>query len=288
MTDPANITDLACVENQIVDQWVPGFAEYLRCRTVVPGLIPQLSDPTAQRGCKLRVSQVMEMVGAKQPKEDCDFTTEKLQMVHTDVELTDRVYAAVEFCDIVELASQVNLSNPQVRNRMADAIADQINNCVYSSIECDKTLNLGPDKIEAGFLTELTKCADQLWWGANRTVVVSACLKQELLDACKLTDADSGATDTPVIGGAFSLRRYGWNIVFDGSSALTSVLGAGEERVALAFTDGFLWSANGYQNRVKISDLHSNCKWSTMLTIDSLVGYGVGPDSAKRCIKIVP
>lgn len=288
MADPANITDVSCVENQIVDQWIPQFAEYLRCRTVIPGIIPQLADPTAQRGCKLRVSQVVNVVGAKQPKEDCDFTTEKLQMVHADIELKDRVYAAVEFCDIVELISQVNLGNAQVRNRLADAVADQINACAYAAVDCNKEESIGADPLEANFLTKLTKCADQLCWGADRWLVVGPCLKQELLDTCKLTDNDFGASDSPVIGGQFTLRRYGWNIVYDGSSALIDTFGGGEERTGLAFTNGFLWSANGYQNRVKISDLHSNCKWSTLLSIDSLVGFGPGPDSADRCIKIIP
>lgn len=285
--DPANITDLACVENQVRMIWAPQFAERLRCSTVIPGLIPSVGDPTAQQGCKIRVSQVLKAAGAKQPKEDCDFVSEKLQMVHADIELTDRVYASMEFCDIVQLASQVNLQNTEVQQAMVDAMADQINDCVYSSIVCDKTETIGTDPLAANFLTKLGKCADQLCWGSNRWLVVGPCLKQELLDTCKLTDSDFGAADTPVIGGQFLLRRYGWNIIYDGTSSLVD-FADGEERGGLAFTDGFLFSANGYQNRVKISDQHANCKWTTLFSIDSLVGYGAGPDSAQRCIKIVP
>lgn len=278
------VTDLTQVSEQVAKFWKPVFNDELWCQVVLPRLVPTESVPAGMRGDTIYVSEVKNLAGALQDVSACTFESEALSMERVAVPIDKRAYAALKFCDVVELQTALSLQNAQVRQAMARGMADQINGHFYATVSC-ATDNNGVANLTADELTSLTKQADEKCWpDGDRWLLVDECYKKDLLDSTILTNSDFGAADRPVINGVFTLRRYGWNIIFDYTQPFKDELNGGAAGVALAFTTGFLLHGQGYQNRIKMSDNHGDCEWAVTATIDSVFGVAVGTDGAEKCI----
>jgi len=280
------VTDLTQVSEQVAKYWKPEFENELYCQAVLSSLLPKETMPSAIKGDIIYVSEVGDLTGVLQNKSDCTFESEALNMSRVAIPCDKRAYAALKFCDIVELQTSLSLTNAQVRTAMARGVTHQINTHLYTTVVCNNEIASTPN-LDADVLTTLTKQADDLCWPSQgRTLIVDSCYKKDLLDSAILTNSDFGATDTPMINGVFVLQRYGWNIVFDFTDPIKTSLNAGAPGVGLAFVDGFLLMAEGYQNRIKMSDAHATCEWALNMTVDSIFGAAPGTSGADKCIVV--
>ena len=282
------ITDfnIAAIADQAAKYWSPMYRDELYCQTVLPNLVPTETMPDAIKGDIIYVSEVKDLTGTLQSKDTCTFESEALDVERVAIPCDKRAYAALKFCEVVELQTALSLDNAQVRQAMQRGMLNQINSHFYSAVVCNNEL-ASTANLDADVLTSLTKQADDLCWPqASRWLLVDSCYKKDLLDSAILTNSDFGAADAPVINGVFVLQRYGWNIIFDYTTPMKTELNAGAPGVGLAFTDGFLLQAKGYDSRVKVSDAHSSCEWAYNMTVDSIFGVAPGTSGGDKCIVV--
>jgi len=280
-------TDLAQVVNGIQTFWAPDFDMKLLETFKLAALINKTPGGIGmiREGDTIKVNQINEMTGAIQDiNASCVYDTEILQSQQVEIKVDRRAYAALSFCDLDELMSQINMNRPDVRDKMAHAMASQINTYLYGKVSCTVD-NPTTAVFDASELVKLTKQANQAFWPTgNRWLFVDPCYYADLMSDATLVSGDFGSTDRVVIGGEIVNQRYGWNIVVDNSAAMLTALNGGAPGVALAFLPDFMGMVRSYENRVKVSDAHSNCEWRFRMTVDSVFGADLLNDGADKCI----
>lgn len=281
-------TELADVINQIVKVWGPNYSQQYRQSFVMPALIDRNVGgvQALSQGDTVRVSQVNKLTGQLRTTAQCDFTPETLATQYVDVTIDKRAVASLEFCDLVEMMSQINLQRQDVRDAMKHGMLSQINSEVYG-IVAPTVEQTAIATIDADKLTELTKLADEAFWPSDdRWLICDPQYKKDLLDDATLTSADFGASDNPVIGGQLVLNRYGWKILMDNSAAFKTVLNGGAGGVAMAFTSDWAHMLVAAEDRVKISDRHSNYEFKLVMSVDTIFGLSLSNDGADKHIVV--
>ena len=281
-------TNLTEVTGQIQEFWSPTFAEELRLKQIMPMLL-DASDrikpgSIIRQGNKVTVSQVNELTGVNQAVTTKTYVSEALSVSEIDITINQRAYASLEFVDVVELQSQINLQRADVREAMMRGMMNQINTNLYGLVApTTEETGVAAGSFDAQKLTELQQIADDLGWPEDdRWLVVDPTYYKALLDSQTLTNNDFGATDRPVIGGQLVLERYGWQILKDNSAAMKTAINGGAAGVALAFTRN--WAHFVPQTGVifKASDAHSNNEFSIKSTVHQIYGSALGVDGADR------
>ena len=109
---------------------------------------------------------------------------------------------------------------------------------------------------------------------------------QDLLDAQTLVSADSvGSSDRPQVGGEFVQERFGWKIVMDNSAGIDTLATISGDRAAIAFTPDFMTWASPF-SQFQVSSTHSNAKFSTLMSADTIFGAVQSVEGAKKVITI--
>jgi hypothetical protein len=281
-------TNFSDVVNQVIHYWGPVYSEEFRQKFVLPALIDRTPGglSTLSMGDRVRVSQVNKTTGQIRTTAQCDFTPELLATQYVDIICDKRAVSSLEFCDYVELMSQINIQRADVREAMRHGMLSQINTVVYGVVN-PTVEQTAVATIDAAKLTELGKLADEAFWPEDqRWLLVDPLYKKQLLDDATLTSADFGATDVPVIGGQVVLERYGWKIVMDNSAAMKSVLNASAAGVALAFTPSWASMVVAREDQIKISDRHSNYEFKVVMSVDTVFGVGLNNDGADKHIVV--
>jgi len=285
-------TNLTEVVGQIQEFWSPTFDQELRAKQILATLL-DASDrikpgSVISQGNKVTVSQVNKLTGVNQAASVKGFTAEALSTQYIDVTINQRAYAALEFVDVVELQSQINLNRIDVRDAMQYAMMSQINNYLYGLVAPTvEQTSIAAGSFDAAKLTEIAQLADEAAWPEDdRWLIVDPLYKKALLDDATLTSADFGATDRPVIGGQMVLERYGWKIIMDNSAQMKAVLNAAGAGVALFFTSNFAHYVPQRASRFMASDGHPNNEFSVKATVDTVYGAGLGNDGADKHIVV--
>lgn len=281
-------TELSDVVNQVQQFWGPQFSQEFRQSFVIADLIDRTPGglSSISQGDRVRVSQVNALAGQSRATTECDFTPETLSVQHVDIICDKRAVASLEFCDLVELKSQINMDRQDVRDAMRHGMLSQINTEIYSVV-APTTEQTSIANIDADKLTELTKLADEEFWPENeRWLLVDPQYRKDLLDDATLTSADFGATDSPVIGGQMVLERYGWKIVMDNSAAFKTALNAGGGGVALAFHPSWASMVIARQDNIEVSSRHPSLKFGMIMSVDTVYGVDLGNDGADKHIVV--
>ena len=283
-------TNLSDVVGQIQEFWEPVFSEELRTKQIMP-MILDASDrikPGSQirQGNKVTVSQVNELTGTNQAVSTKTYVSETLDTQEIEITIDQRAYSSLEFVDVVELQSLINLNRPDVREAMARGMNNQINTFLYNLVAPAVANQFyGQATIDAQFLTLMQQAADDLGWPEDdRWAVLDPTYYKNLLDSQVLTNNDFGATDVPVIGGQLVLERYGWKILKDNSATMKTALNAGNPGVGMFFTRNWAHYIPQVGSRFKASDAHSNNEFSIKSTLDTIYGAALGNDGADRHI----
>jgi len=278
-------TTLTSVANQIQQFWAPLQDKTLVEGLILPAIVESGKDKAPRKGDTVRISQYEEGVGEnKTVGVDANtFTPEAISLSHVDVVIDKRAIFSTVFDDLVELQSQVSLSDPKLMGVSARAMERQINSYLYSlSAPTVTQPSIAAGSFNASKLTELGQLADDaLWAEDDRWLIVDPTYWKALLDDSTLTSADF-VQDSPVMGSNKVLNRYGWKIVKDNSAAMKTQLNAGGAGVAQAFTTDYLEFVIQQEARTKISDRHSNNELKVGFSVDKVYGAALGLEGADK------
>lgn len=284
-------TTLTSVANQIQEFWAPLVDKDLVESFVLPALVetPGSRASVPRMGNTVRVSQFDERVGENKTigVDASTFTPEEVTLTHVDVEINRRAIFSTVFDDLVELQSQVSMSDPKLRQVAVRAMERQINSYLYSlSAPTVEQTSIAAGAFNAAKLTELGQIADDaLWPEDERYLLVDATYWKALMDDAVLTSADF-VQDRPVMRSAQMIERYGWKIIKDTSAAMKDQLNASGGGVAQAFNPNYLEFIIQQQARTKISDRHSNDEFKMGFSIDKVYGATLGLEGADKHIVV--
>lgn len=265
-------TTLTEVTNQVQKYWAPQFTKKLRENLLLGSLVNKdYIGSIAAQGDTVRVSSLTDFTGqllTVGTNADA-FTPEAAAMTHIDIKADKRAVASVEFVSTAELQSQLSHNNPAVMDSMMFAINRQINAHLVSLISPsvaapDHVLNSVTD-LNASQLNAIRLLAAQAkwpdmpgWYG-----LIDPSYYSDLLNAVTLTSSDYGASDAPMVGGKIGLKRFGFNLFEDNSKSVDT---------ALFFHPAFMHMVMQTEVQIKISDLHSNLKFATVMSADVIFG----------------
>jgi len=291
-------SDLQDVQDQIQELWAPKFTAELRESFVLPSLIDRTYDVAelVRQNDTINVSQVnapngfLLNVAKDATNQACEFDSEAISTSQIAILIDKRAGQAYEFCDLVELQSQISMTRPDVTGSAVFAMNKQVNTHIYSLVDASTTapdhLLGGTATLNADILTTLTKLADEAFWPeGQRWLLVDPTYHKDLLDATTLVSSDF-VGDQPVVGGNIVTERFGWKIVKDNSAALKATVGTGTAGAALAFIPEFMHMVTQRTAQVKISDLHSNKQFGTLMSIDMVFGAKLGINADNKHIEI--
>ncbi len=293
------VTELEEVTNQIATIWSPLFSDELRESHVLVNLIDKTYEASFnQSNDTARISQYDVGVGQdlivdrlKATDTACDFVPTAQSMSNVDLVINRRAVSSREFCDTVQLLSQVKPESDKLRQTMAQEVGTVINNHLYSLVAGSAS---SPDHqlveatMTAAVLTQIGRLADEAFWPTNeRWLLVSPGYYEDLLNATTLTDSGAnGSSDRPQIAGRFMQERFGWKIVMDNSAGLlANIPEAATDNAAIAFIPDFMHWASP-RSQFKISDTHSSLKFGSVMSADTVYGAVQGIDGDNKVIEI--
>lgn len=287
-------TLLSDVSNQVQEYWAPMFMDELMETVLLPGLMNKdYQGEIRQGGDTVYVSQVnrpnaeRKTIGSGAES----FSPSVLSTSRISITADQRITASFEFSDIVELQSQIGDQNPKIRQALLESINIELNNYCYSIVSPstsapDHVLNGVSDMNLAQLAAIRTLAAQAKWKRDEWWLLADPTYMSDLLDDTTLTSADY-APDSPIVGGQFALKRYGFNILEDNSSGILDLSpGAAGADCALAFHRDFAHLVMQRQPTFKVSDLHSNKQHGFVISVDIICGSALGVDGADKHIQI--
>lgn len=276
-------TTLTEVADQIQKYWSPVFTKRLRESLLLGGLVNKdYVGAIKEQGDTVRVSSVVDMTGqllTVGTNADA-FTPEALSTQYVDIKVDKRAVASVEFTSTAQLQSQLSQNNPAVMDALMFAMNKQINTHLYSLVSPsvaapDHVLNSVTDMNASQLAAIRLLSAQAKWPDSPKYALVDPSYCNDLLAATTLVSGDYGANDAPLIGGKLGLNRFGFTIFEDTSKAVDT---------GLFFTPDFMHMVMQSEVQVKVSDLHSNYKFATVLSVDVLFGGKLGIQGAVKHI----
>jgi hypothetical protein len=276
-----SVTNLTTISDQIQKFWSPLFTKQLREKLLLGGLVNKdYSGAINKGGDTVKVSQInapqgeLLTVGVNADS----FNSEAMSTTQIEIKADKRAVASYEFEDLVELQSQIESSNPEVRDSLMFAIDKQINDYLYTLIAPTTTVTSVTD-FNSSQMSNIRKLAGQAKWMNNKPwyLLVDPAYYTDILDDTTLASSDFGGQDRPVIAGQVSLPRFGFNILEDNSRTAD---------YGLAFHPDFLHMVMQQEARVKISDQHAQKKFGFVMSVDIVFGAKLGIDGAAKHIKI--
>lgn len=287
-------TTLAEVQYQIEKFWSPVFMDQLKEKALLPTLVNKdYSGQIRKGGDQVRVSQINRPVGEMRTiGVDANvFNPEKLSTSYVDVQATKRIVASFEFEDLVDLQSQIGDQDSKIRQVLLEACELQLNKYCYSMVSPslaapDHSIS-GVTDFNATALLNVRKLASQAYWGdGEKWLLVDPSYMNDLLNAMTMTSNDY-VPDSPVVAGQIALKRFGFNILEDNSSAMTQYLGATSGTdCALAFHPDWLLLVMQDMPQFKVSDLHGNKQFGYVISVDFWAGASLSISGAVKHIRV--
>lgn len=293
------MTGLSDVEGQVKTFWSDMFVDELKESALLARLVNKdYSGEIFQNGTgTVRVSQLTRgEANIKKFGEGHEyFSSEKIQTKYIDIKADHVVSYAIEIDDIVELSSQIKLSNSKIRQNMVTACELKINDFLYSLIAPSAA---NPDHRVSGvsdlngpnlnMIRTLAARArwpkDGGWWMLSDPSHYS-----DLLNSQTLTSSDYVGEDRPVIGGQIVNKRYNFNMLEETSPALISAMqrltgSTNDQDASFAFHPDFLHLVMPRRAEFELSRLHPNHQFGWLLSVRFIIGGALGFDSDKLSI----
>lgn len=280
------VSDVAQVTDQIQKFWAPMFMKELRESLLLGGLVNKdYSGDLKQLGDSVKISQINAPVGQlKTVGTDADsFDSQLLSTTQVTVTADKRAVAAFEFTDLVDLQSQIGAEQSEIRDSLNFAVAQQVNDYLYSlvnpSTSAPDHLLTGVATFDAAQLLVVRKLAAQAKWMKEKGwwLMLDPVYYNDILNATTLTSSDYVGADQPVIGGQVAKQRFGFNILEDNSLSAN---------YGLAFHPDFLHLVMQTQPTFKISDMHAQKKFGYVMSVDMVFGAKLGISGNVKHIKI--
>lgn len=282
----ANMTNLADVTNQIQEYWSPLFTKELRETLILGSLINRDYEGQIRKGGDtVYVSQVnapdgeLLTVGT-----DADsFSAEALSTSRIAIEANRRAVASYKVEDLVDLQSQLDRENSEMRESLLFAMNKQINTHLYSLVSPSTS---APDH-ELSSVTDLNLAqmsairvlAGEAKWSRSKPWygLLSPQYMADVMDDSTLSSRDYVGDDMPIVGGQMAFPRFGFNLLEDTSRS-------GD--YGLFFHPDFMHMVMQQEVRVKVSDLHPLGQFGYMISVDVVFGAALGVDGANKHIRV--
>lgn len=272
-----NVLKISEVTDQIQKFWGPIVYDKLQTHTHLAGLVSK--DYTGEikaKGDTVQVTQIQKATGqTKTIGTDADtFESEKLNKRKIDIKIAKRFVVGYEFDDLVEIFSQIQMSDSPIRQSMETAIREQIDAYLKTFIAPSAS---SPDHITNG-VADFNQAAiiavrkligaakwtmDKPWYG-----LVDSSYYGDILGATTLTSSDYVA-EKPVINAQINQPRFGINFLEDNSKTVDT---------GLIFHPDFLHYVSR-PPKFQISDLHPLGRFGYKMSLDVLGGAASGFDS---------
>lgn len=281
------VTRIQDVADQVQTFWAPNFQSYLFERLLLMNFCnKEYEGEIKAKGDTVRVSMITPPTGQLLTAgvDNGTFQSEKVVTSKVDLKCDKIALAAYEFDSLSELQSLVNRDNPKVKEALAFAMEQQINNYLYSLVAPSTS---APDHSISGVSTfskaqliALRVLAAQAKWPTTQPWfgMLSPSYMGDLFGETTLTSSDwVGADANQLINADASLKRMGFNIYEDNSR--TGDYG-------LFFTPDWLLVARQGQVEVKVSDLHSNHQLGVLMSVSLVFGAIQGNQGNVKHIKV--
>lgn len=279
-------SNLADVTNQIQKYWSPLFTKELRETLLLGSLVNrEYQGQILKGGDTVYVSQVNAPTGELLTVgTDADsFSPEAISTSRIAIAANRRAVASYEFEDLVDLQSQIDKENSEVRQSLLFAMNKQINTHLYSLVAPSTS---APDH-ELSSVTDLNLAQmsairvlagaadwphDKPWYG-----LLSPQYYADVMDDSTLASADFVGTDKPTVGGQMAFPRFGFNLLED-----TSRTGD----YGLFFYPDFMHMVMQQEVRVKVSDLHAQKRFGYVISVDVVFGAALGVNGNVKHIRV--
>lgn len=270
-------TNISDVTNQIQKFWAPMFQKELRESLLLGGLVNKdYQGEIKKQGDTVYVSQINAPSGQlKTIGTDADtFDSEKLTTQRVTIQANKRAVAAFEVEDLVDLQSQIESGNPEIRDALRYAIDKQVNDYLKTLIAPsgsapDHTVT-GVSDFNASQIAAVRKLAATAKWRKDKPwyLLLDPSYYSDLLNATTMTSNDY-VNDLATPMGQFAQQRFGFTILEDNSKTTDT---------ALAFHPDFMHLVMQKEPQFKLSDLHSNKQFGYLLSVDVVFGAVLGND----------
>lgn len=284
------VTDL---ENQVQKFWAPLVQDQLKEDTLLPSLVNKEYEGVIKRGGDTAYVSMINRPTAERKTKGAgaeSFNSQQLETSRVAIVADQRISAAFEIEDLVDLQSQLSQDNPKMRQVLFESLEIKLNDYLYSLVAPstsapDHTITSVTD-FNATQLLAVRKLASQAKWSKNPGwyLLLDPSYTTDVLNAQTLTSSDY-VPDAPVVGGQMARQRFGFNVLEDNSAGLVA-LGTSGADAGLAFHPDFMYLVMG-EPQVKISDLHSQKKFGYLLSVDMWVGAKLGLEGALKHISII-
>lgn len=276
------ITDAA---DQVRKYWSDLFMKELREKTLLAGLVNKdYQGEIKKGGDTVRVTQINAPTGERRTvgTDAESFNTEALSESKIDIVADQRIVAAYEFEDLVDLMSQIKEENSEIREGLRFAVEAQLNDYLYSlaspsTSAPDHELGSVADMNKAQIIA-IRKLAAVAKWGTSKPwyLLCDPSYYSDILSDTTLTSQDF-SNDKPLIQGQSALQRLGFNIMEDNSRGTD---------YALAFHPDFMHLVMQTTPQFKISDLHSQKKFGYIISVDFICGAKLGINGNVKHIRV--
>lgn len=287
------VTELSTVSNQVQKFWSPMFMDDLKENTLLPSLVNRDYEGEIKKGGDtVYVSQINRPSGERKTiGSGADtFSPELLSTTRVAIQANQRISASFEFEDVVDLQSQLGDENSAIRKGLMEAAEIQLNSYLYSLIAPsasapDHVLTSVTDFSKAQLQAVRILAAQAKWKPREWYLLADPVYYGDMLDDLA-AENETGAGDSPIVGGQFAVQRYGFNILEDNSAGLLTLSSTGQD-AAIAFHPDFMALVMQKQPTFKVSDLHSNKQFGYVISVDMIVGAALLPDGANKHISII-
>lgn len=289
-------TQLSDIAAQIQEFWSDLFMQELREKMLLGSLVNRdYEGEIRQLGDTVKVSQInapegqLLTVGTNADS----FSSEKISTSQVEVKADKRAVASYEIEDLVLLQSQLGNKDSEIRSSLMFSVMRKINDELYSKVSPSTSApdhtKTGVTDFNASEVSTLRKLAGQARWNRDKPwwLLVDPSYNKDLLDSQTLTSSDFIGPDQPVVGGQIVSQRFGFNILEDDSRGIQTLSAADSEDMALAFHPDFLLFVMQTQPTFKLSDLHSNKQFGSLLSVDVVFGSKLGVDGGVRHATVV-
>lgn len=287
-------TLIADVANQVQKYWAPVFMDELKEDTLLPSLVNKEYDGEIKKGGDtVYVSQInrpnaeRKTIGSGSES----FSSQKMSTSRVAIQANQRITASFEMEDLVDLQSQIGDQNSTIRRALMESLEIELNNYLYGLVSPSAS---SPDHILSGVsdmnkaqtiairnLASSAKWRKDGWW-----MLLDPTYYGEILADTDLTSRDY-RDDQPLVGGQLSKPVNGFNVLEDNSAGLLTLSPASAgNSCGLAFHKDFLHLVMQKEPTFKVSDLHSNKQHGFLISVDMIVGAGLGIDGANKHISI--
>jgi hypothetical protein len=282
-----SVTNINDMTAQVRANWSDMFVQELPESDLMISLVNRdYEGEIGPGGNEVKVTQYLDAEGEISTigVDDDSFNPEKLSEIQIAIKADKIFSASFQFTTMAQLQSQLEASDSEIRSALLAGVRKKMNSFIYGLFDCTNNTGTVTD-FNAAQVSALRKYAGQKKWkkDGNWYLMADPSYHSDMLNASTLTSNDY-TPDSPVVGGQFGAKKFGFNIFEDNSDGLLSVIstlsGTDTEDVALAFHRDAVHFVMQAEADFEIASLTANKQRGYVIKVDVIGGGKAGHDHA--------